>query len=91
MCGQASSSAISGEIKNTSYNLTTGSGVALSDTYRCDYRGNDGDSGGVVYREISGSNCIVGIHAGLLNFFLGYDSYVIKASNIYAHWSLFLY
>ena len=91
MCGQASSTALSGEIKNTSYNLTMENGDALSDTYRCDYQGNFGDSGGVVYREISGSNCIVGIHAGKLGFWQGNNSYVIKASNIYAHWSLYLY
>ena len=90
MCGQASASALSGEIVNTSYNLNA-NGTALSDTYRCDYTGAPGDSGGVVYHKISGSNCIVGIHAGRLSILNGYDAYVIKASNIYAHWNLFLY
>lgn len=90
MCGQASSSALSGEIVNTSFNFTK-DGETISDTYRCNYTGASGDSGGVVYREISGSNCIVGIHAGKLNILYGFDSYVIKASNIYAHWSLYLY
>ncbi len=93
MCG--SKTETSGEIKNTSYNLTVkregDSTVTYTDTYRCDYHAEDGDSGGVVYREINGSNCIVGIHSGRLGFLSGLDSYVTKATNIYSTWNLYQY
>ena len=59
----------------------------LYDIVRCDYSGSNGDSGGVVYANINGSNAIVGIHHGRLGFFQGYDSLAIKASNIYKAFS----
>ena len=90
MCGAVSTNSLSGEIVNTSYNVSV-SGHSLTDQYRCDYAGAEGDSGGVVYRYINGSNCIVGIHCGILSFWYGNDSYVTKASNIYSTWSLFQY
>lgn len=94
MCGKSSQDECEGKVKDTSYNYTAtenGITIPMSDTYRCNYLGLDGDSGGVVYKEAGGSNCIVGIHGGTIYRLFGDQSYVIKASNIYSYWSLYLY
>ena len=94
MIGKSSEKELEGKVKDTSYNYTvTENGItrAISDVYRCKYTALAGDSGGAVYKESGESQCIVGIHGGIIYWPLADQAYVIKASNIYSHWSLFLY
>ena len=75
----------SGTIKNSSYSFTTASGISLSDTLRCNYNSDAGDSGGIVFTLINGDYTVVGLHHGVVDTVLGIGgrAIAIKAHNFY--------
>ncbi len=78
----------SGKITSTSYNCTI-DGITTKDCVQAAYKSDSGDSGGVVYMTVDGSNFAAGIHmAGATNA----DSAVfVKAANLKSALDIILY
>lgn len=82
------SGVLSGKVKSVSYTYEDKeTGLILNDLVKCDYKGDFGDSGGVVYAQGANGNYIIGIHRGKptkLNILQ--DSVVVKGANILDRW-----
>lgn len=86
MAGGTSTSIRQGVVKYYDYSISSGTEWLV-----CDYPSSPGDSGGVIFAEVNGDYCVVGIHDGTISISGTNLKYGTKLTTMMNYYNILIY